>query len=258
MSRENDHSKKINNERIDDLQLEGLKIIQNPDDFCFGIDAVLLSSFAKIKQADKVIDLCTGNGIVPLLLAGKTKASLIHGLEIQKTSADLAKRSVTMNGLDERIEIFQGDLVNLTEGQGACTNIESATYQVVTVNPPYMIGDHGVTNAGDSKTIARHEVLCTLEDILKTSSKLLVDKGRFYMVHKPFRLAEIFTTMIQYKIEPKRMVLVHSKIEKEPSMVLVEGIKGAKSRITVEKPLIVYNEDGSYTNEILKYYGEMK
>lgn len=241
-------------ERIDDLQLKGYQIIQDPSKFCFGIDAVLLSSFAKIKPKDRVMDLCTGNGIVPLLLAGKTKAEIIHGVEIQEENVSLAKKSLCLNKLEDRIKIFHTDVTKLH----LCDEIQKESYQVVTVNPPYMIGKHGLENVEESKAIARHEVRCTLDDVLSTSSQLLVNKGRFYMVHRPFRLAEIFTSMIKYNLEPKRMVLIHSKLSKEPSMVLVEGVKGAKSRIIVEPPLIIYKEDGSYTKEILEYYGEMK
>lgn len=239
-------------ERLDDLQLKGYKIIQDPEMFCFGIDAVLLATFARVKNNDKVVDLCTGNGIIPLLLAGKTEASHISGVEIQDKNVDLASRSVLLNDLENRINIIQGDVKTLPQ------SLFNYKCNVVTVNPPYMIGNHGLANENDSKKIARHEVLCTLDNIVESSANLLCDKGRFYMIHRPFRLAEIFATMMKYKLEPKSMQLVHSSVDKEPSMVLIEGIKGAKSRITVHKPLIIYNEDGSYTDEILLWYGEMK
>ncbi len=239
-------------ERLDDLQVNGYQIIQNPEKFCFGIDAVLLSTFAKVKKGEHAIDLGTGNGIIPLLLEAKTKGEMFVGLEIQEESAELAKRSVQLNGLEEKIKIVNGDIKEAGKLFG------SASFHVVTTNPPYMIGEHGIKNAADCKTIARHEILCTLDDIVRESSKLLQFKGRFYMVHRPFRLAEIFATMMKYGIEPKRMRLVHSYVDKEPNMVLVEGMKGGKSRITVEPPLIVYNEDGSYTEELLTWYGEMK
>lgn len=275
-------------ERIDDLQLNGYQIIQDPSRFCFGIDAVLLSTFAKVKPKDKVMDLCTGNGVVPLLLAGKSESQVIHGVEIQEGNVNLANRSVAMNELGGRVTIYQGDVKSLDKAQiilsagnntqrgddknleiNSATNhncglkeeskcIVNGSYQVVTVNPPYMIGEHGLTNTDDCKTIARHEVLCTLDDIIKSGGKLLNDKGRFYMVHRPFRLAEIFATMMKYNLEPKRMRLVHPYVDKEPNMVLIEGIKNAKSRIIVEPPLIVYNNDGSYTDEILEWYGDMK
>lgn len=239
-------------ERLDDLQLKDYCIIQDPAKFCFGIDAVLLSTFAKVKATESVLDIGTGNGIIPLLLAGKTNGKLFTGLEIQEDNVDLAKRSVQYNQLESKIKIVQGDI------KEADKLFSAASFQVITTNPPYMIGSHGIINQMDAKTIARHEILCTLDDIIKQSARLLTFKGRFYMVHKPFRLAEIFQKMIEYNIEPKRMRLVHPYVDKEPNMVLVEGIKGSKSRITIEPPLIVYEKDGTYTKEVLEWYGEMK
>lgn len=240
------------NERIDDLQIKRYKIIQNTERFCFGIDAVLLSTFSKVKYKDKVMDLCSGNGIIPLLIEAKYCPHTIHAVEIQEDNVEMAARSIKLNSLNEKIKVYCSDLNSMPE------EIENGSYQVVTVNPPYMIADHGIKNEVNSKTVARHEVMCTLEDVVEKSSKLLNDKGRFYMVHKPFRLAEIFAVMMKYNIEPKRMKMVQSYVDKEPSMVLIEGIKGAKSRITVEPPLIIYNQDGSYTSEVLEWYGDMK
>ncbi len=239
-------------ERLDDLQLKNYYLIQNPSKFCFGIDAVLLSTFAKVKAKEKALDIGTGNGIIPILLAGKTSGDHFTGLEIQVENVDLANRSVRYNQLESKIDIIHGDV------KEADKLFSAASFQVITTNPPYMIGNHGIINKMDTKTIARHEILCTLDDVIKQSAKLLTFKGRFYMVHKPFRLAEIFNTMIQYGIEPKRMRLVHPYIDKEPNMVLVEGVKGSKSRITIEPPLIVYKKDGTYTEEILEWYGDMK
>lgn len=239
-------------ERLDDLQIKGYHIIQDPSKFCFGIDAVLLSTFAKVKSGEHALDLGTGNGIIPILLEAKNKGIKYVGLEIQEKSVDLALRSVQYNHLEKKIDIVRGDIKEAAQLFG------HASFHVVTTNPPYMIGNHGIKNDLDCRTIARHEVLCTLDDIVRESAKVLQFKGRFYMVHRPFRLAEIFATMMKYGIEPKRMRLVHPYVNKEPNMVLVEGMKGGKSRITVEPPLIVYNEDGSYTSEILEWYGEMK
>lgn len=236
------------NERIDDLQLNGYKIIQNSTKFCFGIDAVLLANYAKVKRTDKVVDLCTGNGVIPFLIAGKSNSQNIIGVEIQEDNVEMANRSIELNELQDRVKIQYGDVKNLSD------ELENGSTQVVTVNPPYMIANHGIKNEDPSKLIARHEIMCTLDDVIKTSSKLLCDKGRFYMIHKPFRLAEIFSIMLKYRIEPKSMMLVHSKVDKEPSMVLIEGIKGAKSRIRIDRPLIIYNKDGSYTEELLKCY----
>lgn len=236
-------------ERIDDLQRNNYQIIQNPEKFCFGMDAVLLSGFARVKAGEDCIDLCCGNGIIPLLLEAKTKGRHFTGLEIQPYSADLARRSVALNHLEEKIRIVEGDIKDASNLFGA------SSFHVVTCNPPYMTSRHGLTNLDEAKTIARHEVLCTLEDVISQSAKLLMPGGHFYMVHRPFRLAEIFTLMVQYRVEPKRMRLVYPYVDREPNMVLIEGIRGAKARITVEKPLIVYRAPGTYTDEIYDVYG---
>ena len=238
-----------NKERLDDLNLKGYQIIQDPERFCFGMDAVLLSGFANIRKGERVLDLGTGTGIIPILLAAKTNGKHFTGLEIQPESADMAARSVQYNHLEEKISIVTGDIKDASNIFGA------SSFDVITTNPPYMIGEHGLKNGNDAKTIARHEVLCTLDDILMQSARILKQNGRFYMVHRPFRLAEIFSKMVAYGIEPKRMQLVYPSLNKEPNMVLVEGYRGGKSRITIEKPLIVYNEDGSYTDDILAIYG---
>lgn len=239
-------------ERLDDLQIKGYQIIQNPGKFCFGIDAVLLSSFAKVKRGENVLDLGTGTGILPILLEAKSEGKHFKGLEIQEESADMARRSVEYNHLQEKIEIVTGDI------KEAATIFGTVSFDVITTNPPYMIGQHGLPNPESAKAIARHEVLCRLTDILRESAKILRPKGRFYMVHRPFRLAEILAEMQKYGLEPKRMRLVYPYVDKEPNMVLVEGMKGANPRMTVEPPLIVYEKDGSYTEELLKMYGMMK
>lgn len=236
-------------ERLDDLNIKGYQIIQDPERFCFGMDAVLLSSFANIKKGEKVLDLGTGTGIIPILLEAKTEGKHFTGLEIQPESADMAARSVQYNHLEEKISIVTGDIKDASNIFGA------SSFDVITTNPPYMIDDHGLKNEADAKTIARHEVLCTLDDTLVQSARILKPNGRFYMVHRPFRLAEIFSKMVAYGIEPKRMQLVYPHINKEPNMVLIEGYRGGKSRITIEKPLIVYNENGTYTDQILVKYG---
>ena len=222
-------------ERLDDLQLDGYEIIQNPERFCFGIDAVLLSDFVRVKKEETVLDLGTGTGILPILLAAKTRGKHFTGLEIQTESADMAVRSVEHNRLGERIDIVTGDIKEAAE------IFRPAFFDVIVTNPPYMLAEHGLQNPGDAKAIARHEVLCTLDDILRESGKLLQEsKGRFYMIHKPFRLAEIIIKMNQYKIEPKRIQFIHPYVDKEPTMVLIEGIKGGKSRVKIEPPVIMY------------------
>lgn len=236
-------------ERIDDLQRNGYKIIQNPEKFCFGMDAVLLSGFAKVKAGDLVLDMGTGTGIIPILLEAKTNAAHLTGLEIQEESADMARRSVCLNHLEEKIDIVTGDI------KEAGTLFSAASFDVITCNPPYMIGQHGLQNPDAPKAIARHEVLCTLEDVIRNAAYLLKPGGHFFMVHRPFRLAEIITVMSKYKLEPKRMQLVYPYVNKEPNMVLIEGCRGGKPRMTVEKPLIVYKSENVYTDEIYDVYG---
>ncbi|MBP5311033.1 MAG: tRNA1(Val) (adenine(37)-N6)-methyltransferase [Lachnospiraceae bacterium] len=237
------------NERIDDLQRNGYKIIQDPCRFCFGMDAVLLSGFARAKEGDRVLDLGTGTGIIPILMEAKTDAAHLTGLEIQEESADMARRSVKLNGLEDKIDIVTGDI------KEAVSLFGKSSMDVVTSNPPYMIGQHGLTNPHNEKAIARHEVCCTLEDVVSAAAALLKPGGNFFMVHRPFRLAEIMTVLSAYKLEPKRMRLVYPFIDKEPNMVLIEANRGGRSRLTVEKPLIVYKEQGVYTDEIYDVYG---
>lgn len=236
-------------ERLDDLHRNNYKIIQNPNKFCFGMDAVLLTGFAKIKETDTVLDLGTGTGIIPILLEGRNKGRHLTGLEIQEESADMARRSVKGNSLEEKIDIVTGDIKEASKIFGA------ASFDVVTSNPPYMNHDHGLVNPNQPKAIARHELLCSLEDVIRESSKVLKQNGRLFMVHRPFRLAEIIEVMKRYKLEPKRLRFVHPYLHKEPNMVLIEGLKGGNPMVTVEAPLIVYKEEHVYTDEIYKIYG---
>ena len=236
-------------EHIDDLQRNHLKIIQNTDRFCFGMDAVLLSGFAAAPEGGRVLDLGTGTGIIPILMSAKTEASHLTGLEIQKESADMARRSVRLNGLEDKIDIVEGDI------KEAGSLFSAASFDVVTCNPPYMKGSHGLVNPGDAKAIARHEILCTFEDVAAAAGKLVTSGGHFYLVHRPFRLTEIFDTLTRYRLEPKRMRLVYPYIDREPNMVLLDCVRGAKRRLTVEKPLIVYRAPGVYTDEITEIYG---
>ena len=237
------------NERLDELQRNGYRIIQNPEKFCFGMDAVLLSGFASARKGDRVLDMGTGTGIIPILMEAKTEAEHLTGLEIQEESADMARRSVVLNGLTEKISIVTGDI------KEAGRIFKSASFDVITCNPPYMIGQHGLTNPDAPKAIARHEILCTLEDVISQAEQLLKPGGHFYMVHRPFRLAEIMATMMRFHLEPKRMQLVYPYVDKEPNMVLIEGVRGGRPRMTVEKPLIVYREPGVYMPEIYDIYG---
>ena len=239
----------LENERLDELHRNGYKIIQNTERFCFGMDAVLLSGFADAEEGEKVLDLGTGTGIIPILMSAKTEGEHFTGLEIQPDSADMARRSVLYNDLQDRIDIVTGDIKDAPDIFGA------SSFDVITTNPPYMIADHGLVNPDEAKAIAKHEILCTLEDVISVSAKVVRPGGRFFMVHRPFRLSEIFVLMSRYKLEPKRMRMVYPYADAEPNMVLIEGIRGGKPRLTVDKPLIVYKERGQYTDEIYDIYG---
>ncbi|MCI8531989.1 MAG: tRNA1(Val) (adenine(37)-N6)-methyltransferase [Lachnospiraceae bacterium] len=236
-------------ERLDELDRNGYRIIQDPKRFCFGMDAVLLAGFAKVKPGEKVLDLGTGTGILPILLEARTKGVSFTGLEIQPESADMAARSVRLNHLENKVHIVNGDIREADRLFGA------GSYHVVTSNPPYMTDLHGIKNPNEAKAIARHEILCTLEDVVSQAAKLLAPCGRFYLVHRPFRLAEILTCLCSHGLEPKRMRLVHSYEDREPNMVLIEALKGGRSGMTVEKPLIIFEKPGVYRSEIREVYG---
>ena len=210
-------------ERIDDLQRNGYRIIQKKKGFCFGMDAVLLSGFAQVKEGEVAVDLGTGTGIIPILLEAKTKGKHFTGLEIQEEVAEMAERSVRLNQLEARVDIVRGDIKEASRLFG------KASFDVVTSNPPYMNDNHGLKNPELPKAIARHEVFCTLDDVCREASLLLKSGGRFYMVHRPHRLAEIITALKTYKLEPKRMKLVHPFADKEANMVLIEAVRGGKS-----------------------------
>ena len=237
------------NERVDDLQRSGRRIIQDPQRFCFGMDAVLLSGFAAAEKGEKTADLGTGTGIIPILMEAKTEGAHFTGLEIQPESADMARRSVALNHCEEKITIVTGDLKEASKLLGC------GCFDVVTSNPPYMTASHGLVNPDQAKAIARHEIFCTLEDVVREASRLLRTGGRFYMVHRPFRLVEIFRVMTQYKLEPKRMQMIYPFRDREPNMVLIEGVRGGGPMLKVEKPLIIYESPGVYTQEIRDIYG---
>lgn len=236
-------------ERIDELHRNGYRIIQRENAFCFGMDAVLLSGFAAVKPGEKALDLGTGTGIIPILLEAKTEGRHFTGLEIQEEMAEMASRSVKLNGLEEKIDIITGDIKEAGRIFGG------ASFDVVTTNPPYMNDSHGLKNPELPKAIARHEVLCTLEDVVREGAHVLRPGGRLYMVHRPHRLIEIITALTKYRLEPKRMKMVHPFVDKEANMVLIEAVRGGRSMIKVEKPLIVYREQGIYTDEIYDIYG---
>lgn len=239
------------NERIDDLEYENLKIIQNSEWFCFGIDSVLLSDFAKnIKLNSIVLDIGTGTGIIPILLSKKSKAKKFYAVEIQKDVAEMASRSFLLNKLEQKIEIINDNIKNINK------YIENNLIDVIVTNPPYKKIETGILNENKQKLISRHEVECNLEDIIKISSKLLKSKGEFYMVHRTDRLAEIILKLRQYNLEPKIIRFIYSNINKESKMVLIKAVKNGNEYIKVEKPLIIYKENGEYTNEILEIYNK--
>ena len=240
------------NERIDDLEFKGLKIIQNERGFCFGIDSVLLSDFAKnIKKNSLVLDLGTGTGIIPILLCGKTELKKVIGVEIQEEVSDMAKRSSKLNNLEDRFQVLNEDILNLNK------IYENQTFDAIVTNPPYKKKDTGIINEDERKIISRHEITANLEDFIKVSKDLLKDKGEFYMVHRPERLVDILSLLRKYKIEPKELRFVYSDINKPPKLVLIKGIKNSKSFLKVDKNLYIYDDKGNYTNEILKIYNKI-
>ncbi len=237
------------NERLDDLQREGLKIIQNTEGFCFGIDAVLLSDFCDIKKNSYVVDLGTGTGIIPLLIWAKNDIDKVYGIEIQNEVAEMARRTMKINGLENNIEIKEIDLKEAPDILGV------NKFDAVTSNPPYMNYGGGIVNPEDKKAISRHEITCTLEDVIKSASRLLKHHGRFFMVHRPHRIVDILCLLRQYKLEPKSIRFVHPQLHSKPNMVLIKSVKAAKPELKFQNPLYVYKEDGTYTDEILKIYG---
>ena len=241
------------NERIDDLEYNNLKIIQNEKGFCFGIDSILISDFAReVKENAQGVDLGTGTGIISILLASKTKLRKIIGVEIQKDISDMAKRSVELNSLQDKIEIMNLNVKEIAEK----ALLKREKFDFVVTNPPYKKLNTGKTNENEYKFISRHEVTANLEDFIKATKYLLKDKGSMYIVHRPD--IDIINLMRKYKIEPKKMRFVYSTIESEPTLVLIKGIKNAKQFLKVEKPLIIYNSKGEYTEEIYKIYDKNK
>lgn len=239
------------NERIDDLEYKGLKIIQNKKGFCFGMDSVLLSDYAKsIKKDSMVLDLGTGTGILGILLCGKTKLKHITGIEIQEEVFDMAKRSISLNNLKDRFDVLNEDIKEISK------IFPAESIDAIVTNPPYKQDNTGLHSKNETQLISRHEIKCTLEDVIKISAKLLKNSGEFYMVHRPERVADIVDVMRKYKLEPKNIRFVFPKTNKEPNLLLIKAVKNANSFLKVESPLIIYKEDGEYTEELLKIYNK--
>lgn len=240
------------NERIDDLEYKNLKIVQDKDGFCFGIDSVLLSDFAKeIRSKSIVLDLGTGNGVLGILLCGKTNLSKIYGVEIQEDMANIAQKSINLNKLNHRFEIINDNIKNLN------SYFKNDSIDAIISNPPYKKDNSGLKNGSQKKLIARHEITANLEDFISVSSKLLKSNGSLYMVHRPERLADLFYLLKKYKLEPKKLRFVQSFANTKPKFFLIKATKNANSFLNIEQPLIIYNSDGSYTNEILKIYNKI-
>lgn len=237
-------------ERIDDLQRNGYKLIQNEKLFCFGMDAVLLSAFAKVYEGERVLDLCTGNGVILHLLKGRTKGEHFTGLEINGESVDLARRSIELNNLTNDIDVVCADV------KEASSIFKGASFDVITVNPPYMKAGSGLVNPDSQKAIARHEVLCTISDITREAGKLLKSGKRLYMVHRPYRLPEIFEALHANRLEPKNIRFVYPFEDKEANMVLIEAVKDSGSQLIVQKPLIINKEVGVLTDEVADLYNK--
>ena len=236
------------NERLDDLQYKGLRLLQKKDGFCFGVDAVLLSHFARISKNDRVIDLGAGTGIIAVLLAAKKAPCKVVGLEIQKDMAEMASRSVKLNGLGDNVEIICGDIKEAVRIFGA------ASFDSVVTNPPYMSRGGGLLNPADTKAVARHEILCTLQDVVSAAGKLLCTGGRFSMVHRPQRLSDIIYCMRSNSIEPKHLQMVHPSPGKKPNLVLISGTRNGNPELRVHEPLYIYDGHGDYSKEINEIY----
>jgi tRNA1(Val) A37 N6-methylase TrmN6 len=237
-------------ERIDDLLTQNLKIIQSAEVFSFSMDAVLLARFCTVPVKGKIVDLCTGNGVIPLLLTTRTKAA-ITGIEIQERLADMAGRNAKLNGLEQQIETIQGDLrdIHRTLGYGVC--------DLVTVNPPYLPVVSGGQNDNTYVAAARHEIYCNLEQVVAACSRLVRTGGKVAMVHRPSRLADILCLMREHRLEPKRIRFVHPRSEEEANMVLVEALRDGKPAVRLLPPLIVYRNKHEYCDELLEiYYGK--
>lgn len=242
------------NERIDDLEINGMKIIQNTKGFCYGMDSVLLSDFAKeIRKKSKCVDLGTGTGILGILLCAKTEISEVVGIEIQEEVAEMAQRSIVLNNLEEKFKIEKVDIKGINSSK-----LKKGSFDCVITNPPYKKVNSGKINDNERKLISRHEIKATLSDFINAADYLLKEKGTLYMVHRPERMVDIFSELRDRKIEPKKVRFVHPHEKQEPNLILIKAVKNAQAFLRIEKPLYVYKKDGEYTDEILEIYGKKK
>lgn len=240
----------MSKERVDDLNLNGKKIIQNPEYFCFGIDSVLLANFVESNSSNNVIvDLCSGSGVIPVILSQKKKFKQIYGVELQKEMYELLKKNISINSLEKEIIAIN---LNIKEFR-----LESKV-DVVVCNPPYKEVGTGVQNENKVKYIARHEKECTLEDVFGCAKAILKQRGKLYVVHKPQRLSDLISIARKYKLEPKNIRFVFPKVNSKPSIVLIEYVYCGGNELNILPPLIEYDEDGNYTKEILEIYGSEK
>ncbi len=240
--------------RLDDLQ-NGYHIWQDPDLFCFGVDAVLLAHYPALKKNDRILDMGCGFAPIPFILCAEARKAGIQpditGLEIQTYVADIARKSVAENHAEQDVRIVNGDIKEAAELFGA------ASFSLITCNPPYMPAKNGIIGSSEAKAVARTELKCTLDDVCRTASKLLIPQGRFAMIHRPSRIPEIIETLRNYRMEPKRMRLIYPYADAEASMVLIEAVRGGRPYMTVESPLIIYESNREYTKELLRIYGRI-
>lgn len=238
-------------ERIDEIGFGNLRLIQKPEDFCYGIDAVLLATFAEIRKGARAIDLGAGTGIIPLILSHRTEASEIVGVEIQQASYERGLRNIFLNGLEDRIRLIHGDVKQLVKEKLVARH----SFDAVLTNPPYVKSGGGLKNKASAKTIARHETTADLADFIGEAGLLLKDRGDFYMVHRPNRLVDVVALCRQHKLEPKELRLVCPDRNTAPNILLLRCVKHGRPELKFLDPLYVYKEDGgAYTDEIMRLY----
>lgn len=245
---EQSHPLLLPGERLDQLNRTGLRIIQHPGRFCFGMDAVLLSSLASLKAGESVCDFGTGTGVIPLLLSSRCSNLHITGLEIQSSMAEMANRSVILNALQDRITILQADFRTAADLAG------KRKFDLVISNPPYKALKDGLINPSSAQAIARHEVFGDLDELLQSAAAVLKPLGRLALIYRPQRMVALLSGMAAVGIEPKRLRLIQPMINRKPNLVFVEGVLGGKPELMVEPSLVIYGEDGTYTKELLERY----